>query len=221
MFKSIVYILFFSVVLLIDLFSLLGLPQDIKLKVLNSKKEMLYMGVDNYIYLTPLLDSIYITTTNGLIYPADSMFNIIPERSGRARLDVYSLKNQYADTVLLRSFNFLVYSLPPAKLRIGDMVITRQTELKKDFILENNEFSVYLNDDIISSHEWMVVERITLGYRKGGYFIRVNSEGNKLDDKALEEIQHIRPGQEISIHVRVKCQGDIRKNIPVYRTRLY
>lgn len=190
----------------------------------NSKNNYLYAGVDNEIKISiddvSKYDKLLVLISNGVIYKDSVNYNCIPRRSGRAKLNVQGING--SDTTNILSQNFLVYTIPPVKLTIGGKTVDELPQIRKEFLLQNDEFGLHISDDIINCEEWINIEKVIMGYmRRGGFYERSEFKGNKLPEEFKQKILLIPSGKQLSFEVRLSFTGNVQKNLPIFSTIVY
>lgn len=196
--------------------------QRVTLIAENSKNNRLYAGIDNPLNINlnqQGFDSLQITTNNGQVLKDSSYFICIPHRSGRARLQLVGYRKN--DTILLKTANLLVNSVPGAELKLGDKLIKDTKRITKEELINIGAFQIYFNDDIINYEDWFIIHDITFGYTIGGYFHRHINEGYQLSQETIKFIQELKEGSKITLKVRIEGQGKVLKTLPLYTTWIY
>jgi hypothetical protein len=185
----------------------------------------LYVGVDNPIQLSiedkSEFDTLLVSISNGQVFKDSANYNCVPRRSGRAKLNVKGIKLN-SDTINILSKNFLVYTIPPAKLTVGGKAVDELSKIQKEFLYQNDVFGIHISDDIIDCEDWIIIEKVTMGYvSRGGFYERNEFRGNKIPEEVKRIIASLPSGKQLSFEVRLSYAGNIQKNLPVFSTRVY
>ena len=189
---------------------------------LNTASRKVYAGIDNPLHINyPLNDceSIFLLTNNGIIYSDNDTTYLMPDRSGKARLRLFTICNQ--DTVEKGYLFITSESLPYPQLTIDDQIIEENSKLTKTQLLQANKFHIYISDDIEGSENWSEVTSYEFGYNFGGYFISYKSDGNIIDDGAKDFIAKLNPGKLLTLKVRISSTGNLEKYLPLYRITIH
>ncbi len=199
------------------------LPED-ALTCLTSIKGYLYSGIDNYLQINfsriPDCDTLFLNTSSGtIISDTIDRYLIIPERPGNIRLTVQCLKN--TDTLNLGYKYYIVHSLPDPCIILNNQPVCTPSSVNKNIFLATDSISVFFSDDIIGSDSWLKITDFTIGYTYGGFVVSHLNATNKISQKTREIIYRLGPDHEVSIRFNVESEGKIRKQLPIYRLRLY
>ena len=142
-----------------------------------------------------------------------------PARPGNARLTIYCLNSQ--DTIVLGYKYFIVRNLPDPCLEINGICLSSPSSMSKSSLVAADSISVLFSDDIIGSESWFRVTDFTIGYNYGGFHVSHHNLSNKLSLQTKQIISRIAPDREISISLNIESDGKIKKQLPIYRIRLY
>ena len=146
------------------------------------------------------------------------MFVVIPAKSGRIRLTVFSTHN---DTVVIGYEYLQVKQVPEPKLMLNNYKIDARAQLPKSLLMNCDSLSVYFTDDLPGSQLWLRITEFTLGYNYGGFHVSYPNPSNHILFETKEIINRLGPEHEISIRVKASSEGEITKELPIYRIILY
>jgi len=195
-------------------------------KAINSKKDVLYNGIDNTLVLQyPDEHSksfkYFLKTHNGIIYKADAGpgYNTIPKNSGRAFVSVFFI-NKNNDTLLIGKKEFAVLNIPLPSLKVKDIIINDQSSVDRKIFFTNDSIKVLFSEDIPASENWCVIERFNIGYAYGGVYVSIDNETPLLNKKTLDFLRKLRPSQELVIKVTSITPTGIIRHLPIVRFRV-
>lgn len=193
-------------------------------KAVNSKKDVLYNGIDNALMLQYPDESsksfrYYLKSHNGIVYKAESGygFNIIPKNSGRAFISIFVIKNN--DTILVGKKEFAVLNIPLPCLKVKDIVIKDQATVDRRVFFTGDSIKVLFSEDIPSSDTWCIIERFNIGYAYGGVYVSIDNETPILTNKTLDFLKKLKPAQEVVIKVTSITPTGIIRHLPIVRFR--
>ena len=223
--------IFFLLILICFLYLKRALPQTRYGKTLsknviqcvNSKNNHLYAGIDNPIIINykPIntIDTFFIETNNGILFRDSLDLITIPSRGGKSRFLFYDVINN--DTTLAGYKYMSVENIPEPSLKIDSVIIRGEGIVSKNLLHKCDSLQIYFTSDIEDSKNWYRVYQFSVGYSYGGYYVSFLNKSNMFLKGTLSLIDRIEPGKEISIKVFVESQGYIRKELPIYRIKVY
>jgi len=191
---------------------------------LNSKKGVLYSGIDNYIKvkkeIVEKFDTIIFQSTNGKVFSdSGDVFVIIPSRPGKVRLSLTGMKRN--DSINIGYTVFVIENVPEPRLMLNNIPIPTPCSIPKNVMLNCDSLGIYFNDDIAGSDKWMVISKFVLGYNYGGYYIAHVNPSHILTEETKQIINKVSPDREISILLTTQSGGTIFKKLPIYRITVY
>jgi len=194
------------------------------LQCLSSRGGKLYQGIDNYILVDSSLykecENIELISSNGIsVKDTGNLYLLIPERAGKLRLAASCQNGGATEIKGYRYFN--VMNVPDPQLMLNGIPVPNQAEIPRSALLRSDSISVFFDDDLVGSSEWMIITEFQLGYNYGGFHVSHVNPGNQLSIETKEIIARLGPDHEISIRATVKSLGDIKKQLPIYRIRIY
>ncbi|MBN1949558.1 MAG: hypothetical protein JW801_00040 [Bacteroidales bacterium] len=197
---------------------------ETSIQCLSSKKGNLYQGIDNYLKVDTGFfvecEEINVISSNGIaLWDSANQYLLIPERAGKLRLSVGCVQCGQEEVMGYRYFN--VTNVPEPQLMLDGVPIDNPASLPKSRLLTCDSLSIFFNDDLVGSSEWMLITDFQLGYNYGGFHVSHFNPSNKLSHETREIISRLGPDHEISIRATVKSLGDMRKQLPIYRIRIY
>lgn len=193
------------------------------LTTVDSRNNILYTGIDNRIkadYSEFDVSYEYILkVNNGLVFPDSIWYISIPDRPGNARFLICGVRN--SDTVLFGYRYFEVRNVPDPLLSVDTLRLKEEDVISKSHFLNCDSIYIFISDDIIGSEKWFKIIRFTLGYVYGGYYVEHTNNTNILSRETKEIILTIGPTKEIIIKPVVEGEGNLIKELPIYRLILY
>lgn|ERR1035437_4622937 len=194
-------------------------------KAINSKKDVLYNGIDNTLMLqypdeTSKSFRYYLKSHNGIVYKAEtgSGFNVIPRNSGRAFISIFVI-NKTNDTILVGKKEFAVLNIPLPCLKVKDVIIKDQATVDRRVFFTGDSIKVLFSEDIPSSDTWCIIERFNIGYAYGGVYVSIDNETPILTSKTLDFLKKLKPAQEVVIKVTSITPTGIIRHLPIVRFR--
>jgi hypothetical protein len=198
------------------------LPEE-SFHIINSQSGILYTGIDNPFIINSLviegIDSLLIGTNNGIVFFDSIHYVSIPKKSGKVRLMVYRLKER--DTVYIGFRNFTVNNVPEPKLMFDNIVISNNSSISKNMIMNTDSIGIFYSTDILGSEEWTYIDRFVLGYSYGGYYISHVNEGSKINLETKRIINTIGPDKQITFKIIAVSTGKVTRALPIYRLHIY
>lgn len=193
-------------------------------KVTTSYKGYLYQGIDNYIEVDSQVfyraEIVELEGNNGLVVKDTSnRFLVLPERAGKLRLNMIALSKE--DTIMQGYRYFNVKYIPEPLLSFNGIPHPAETQISKSELLLCDSLTVYFNNDIPGSELWLLVTGFELGYNYGGLYVSHQNPSNRFSAETLQVINNLGPDHDISIKVDVEGTGKFRKQLPIYRIKLY
>lgn len=195
--------------------------EDSSVIATGSKKNYLYAGIDNILKLNlpGPAEEYLLTTNNGIIFFDESGYTTIPERSGKARIIVS--KKEGADTNIMGYNFFTVKNLPDPLLMIDTLVFSEKDTIMKRTLLSADSLNIIFSQDIIGSEKWLKILNYNIGYVYGGFYKSYNCQGNLINNKIKFMINNLGPGKDIIIKIFAESEGQMTKELPIYRLVLY
>ncbi|MBN1598055.1 MAG: hypothetical protein JW894_07155 [Bacteroidales bacterium] len=192
--------------------------------VVSSRGGNLYSGIDNYFRISEVItedyDTVLVHSTNGAPLPdSNDLVLLIPNRPGKVRLTYYGVSGY--DTTTIGYQHFMVRRVPEPKMLIDDRPISTPGIIAKRYLLYCDSLGVYFSDDIIGSEYWLRVKEFTLGYNYGGFHVSHLNPSNKMTLRTRQILYRIGPDRTISIKLTVEAEGDIMRELPIYRLTIY
>lgn len=195
-------------------------------KAVNSKKDVLYNGIDNTLILQypdePSKSFKYfLRSHNGIVYRNESGpgFNVIPRNSGRAFISIFVI-NKNNDTILVGKKEFAVLNIPLPCLKVRDMIIKDQSSIDRRVFFAGDSVKVLFSEDIPSSDTWCIIERFNIGYAYGGVYVSIDNETPLLTNKTLDFLKKLKPAQELVIKVTSITPTGIIRHLPIVRFKI-
>lgn len=189
----------------------------------RSVKNQLYVGIDNPLVLNigaeKLPENYSLSSSNGIVFFDSTEFVTIPSRSGISRIIVSEIKNN--DTILVGYRFFKVINVPDPMLRIDTLIFSEEDNVYRHFLLNADSLGIFFTNDIPGSENWFRIIRYTIGYIYGGLYRSYEFKGNKISNKVKEIINTLGPGKEIIIKPYVEGEGNLNKELPIYRLKIY
>ena len=188
----------------------------------NTLSRKVYAGIDNPLcinYTDSTCQNFHLKTNNGIIYSLNDTVYLMPDRSGKARIILFTTCQ--TDTIEKGYLFITAESLPSPQLTIDDQIIEEVSTISKNKLLLASEFNIYLSDDIIGSNNWSTITSYEFGYNFGGYFISYKAEGNIIDNGAKDFISKLNPGKLLTLKVRISSKGNLEKYLPLYRLTIH
>jgi hypothetical protein len=193
------------------------------LTAVNSRNNILYAGIDNEICVdySGLGDDIeyVLTVNNGIVFPESPDYIAIPDRSGKARFLVFGIKG--TDTTLIGYRYFQVENIPEPLLVIDSLMVKENDMVSKQHFLNSDSLGIFISDDIVGAEDWFKIIKFTLGYVYGGYYVEHTNNTNKISRETKQIIYTIGPSKEIIIKPTVEGEGNLIKDLPIFRLTLY
>jgi len=196
---------------------------DSILLALNSRNNFLYVGIDNKIrinYLKLEESGEYILkVNNGIILSDSADYLSIPKRPGKARFLLFKKEN--SDIELIGYKYFPVKNIPEPLLSIDTIRVMEKDIINKSILLNSDSINIYITSDIQDAENWFKVIKFTLGYEYGGYYVEHTNITNRISYETKQIINTLGPAKEIIIKPTVKGEGNLIKELPIYRLTLY
>jgi hypothetical protein len=187
---------------------------------LNSKNNYLYTGIDNPIQLNyKSIHNIHLETNNGIIFTDSLQLITIPVRSGKSRFLLYEISG--TDTNLIGYRYITVKNVPEASLKVDSLLIKDGDTVSKNILFNCDSLELHFTSDIKSSKNWFRIYQFSVGYNYGGFYVSHINKSNQLQPETYNLIERIEPGKELSIKLFVESGGLIRKELPVFRIKVY
>ena len=187
-----------------------------------SKSGTLYAGIDNPVEVhlndDESIEDFILEVTNGTVFYDSLQFITIPVRSGISRLILSKVEG--TDTILKGHKFFQVKSIPDPLLKIDTACFSEESGIYKQQLLYADSISIFFSSDITGSENWLRVKEYSIGYIFGGFYKSYSFEGSKISKTAKIIISRISPGKVIVFRVIAESEGDVQKELPVYRLRL-
>ena len=189
-----------------------------------SKSGYLYVGIDNPILIMvenpePCSDHVFVKSNNGKVYVLNDTINLMPLRSGKTRLQLYAVCN--GDTSNLGYTYITTKNVPDALITLNDSAITTPVRMSKIDLLNADTIGIFVSHDILHANIWFQIVSFELGYYFGGYYVSHSIRGNVFDHKSKEIIRSLAPDKILSLRVKVTSEGEVTKQLPVYRIHVY
>jgi hypothetical protein len=188
-----------------------------------SRSSTLYAGIDNPVEIeindNERIEDYILETTNGVVVYDSIRFITIPVRSGLSRLVL--LKIEANDTILKGHRFFQVKNVPDPLLRIDTICYDETSDIYKRQLLQSDSISIFFSSDIMGSENWFKITEYSIGYIFGGFYRSYSFKGNQINNAAKSVILRISPGKVIVFRVIAESEGNIKKEMPVYRLRLF
>jgi hypothetical protein len=187
----------------------------------QSRSNVLYVGIDNVI-LFPTLnqDSIFLTTTNGMIFRDSGRFVIIPEKPGYARILVYKLGLQ-KDSLVIGTNKLQTRRFPKPELLIDNLKLNDVQQIPKGLLLSADSINIQFSDDIIGIDNWYSIKGFTFGYIYGNHYLSFENEGNRFNKESKKSMYNLRPGDEIIIRVWLESNMNLSIRRPIFKKIVY
>jgi len=184
----------------------------------------LYSGIDNFLKIDPSLhkdyDTIIINSNNGKIFSdTNNLFLIIPDRPGKVRLTLTGIYKR--DSVAVGYYYFKVYGIPEPKLTLNNIPIETPCSIPKKALMDCDSLGVFFSKDIIGSENWVKVSKFTLGYNYGGFYISHLNPSNRLTLSTKQILNQLGPDREIMIRPTIESEGNVIKDLPIYKITIY
>ncbi len=191
--------------------------------LVNSKNGILYAGIDNPVEIRlpgdENIEDYILEVTNGIVFYDSLQFITIPVRSGISRLILSKVEG--TDTILKGHKFFQVRSVPEPLLRIDTFCFSEESGIYKHQLLYADSLSIFFSSDIPGSENWFRVKEYSIGYIFGGFYRSYSFDGNKISNAAKIIVNRISPGKVIVFRIVAESDSKIRKELPVYRLRLF
>jgi hypothetical protein len=183
----------------------------------------LYRGIDNYVRIDDSIrnsyDHLALKVSNGSVeQDSADLFLVIPSKAGRMRLTILNIPD---DSVALGYVYMNVRTVPDPKLMLNNYRISSAADLPKALLMDCDSLSIFFTDDLPGSEGWIKIKEFTLGYNYGGFHVSHLNPSNKMLFETKEIINRLGPEHEISIRVKVEYEGQITKELPIYRITIY
>lgn len=189
----------------------------------HSRSNILYAGMDNPVEIGisehENIEDFILETSNGIVFYDSLRFITIPVRSGLSRLVL--LKVEDNDTILQGHRFFQVKNIPDPLLKIDTSFFDETSEIYKRQLIQSDSISVFFSSDIIGSENWFKIKEYSIGYTFGGFYRSYSFKGNRITDAAKIIINRISPGKVVVFRITAESEGNIMKELPVYRLKLY
>jgi hypothetical protein len=191
---------------------------------ITSTKEILYNGIDNLLVIDSLVysqcDTILLQSSNGYIL-ADTLntFLCYPEKPGDLYLTLFSISEN--DTTVMGFKSFPVKNIPEPQLTLNTQPINTPVRLPKSVLINCDSLGIFFSEDINGSESWVKITEFSLGYIYGGYYVSHHNPSNKILKSTKDIINQLGPEKELSIKIKVRSEGKIIKQLPIYRIRVY
>jgi hypothetical protein len=198
----------------------------VNIQSITSKGNNLYNGIDNYVQLvfpdkTSSTFKYILTSNNGEIYEYDeTSFLALPKTNGWAFIAI-SIITENEDTLLIGKKRFPVINLPLPALKIGNTVISDQSDIDKNIFLSSDTLKVFFTDDIPECTTWYKIERFSIGYAYGKIYVSADNNGAVFKDEARTLVNKIRQGLEVNIKVHTVSPSGILKNLPLVKFKTH
>ena len=191
--------------------------------LINSKSGTLYAGIDNPVKINlkddENIEDYILEVTNGTVFFDSLQFITIPVRSGISRLILSKVEG--TDTILKGHKFYQVKSVPDPLLKIDTACFGEESVIYKQLLLSADSISIYFTSDIAGSDNWFRVKKYSIGYIFGGFYRSYSFEGSKISKNAKIIISRISPGKILVFRVVAESDGEVQKELPVYRLRLF
>jgi hypothetical protein len=188
-----------------------------------SRSNTLYAGIDNPVEIeindNERFEDYILETTNGVVLYDSLRFITIPVRSGLSRLVLSKIEAN--DTILKGHRFYQVKNVPDPLLRIDTICYDETSDIYKRQLLQCDSISVFFSSDIMGSENWYKITEYSIGYIFGGFYRSYTFKGNQFSNAAKSVIMRISPGKIIVFRIIAESEGNIRKELPVYRLRLF
>lgn len=198
------------------------LPDSILIAV-NSRNNILYTGIDNEIWVDYSglgeYNKYILIVNNGIVFPYDNNYIAMPERTGKARFLLFGING--LDSTLIGYTYFQVNNIPEPMLVIDSVLVKENDMVNKQHFLNSESLDIFISDDIIGAENWFKILEFTLGYVYGGYYVEHTNKSNKISRKTKQIIYTIGPSKEIIIKPIVEGEGNLIKELPIFRLTLY
>ena len=144
---------------------------------------------------------------------------IIPDRPGKVRLTLRGITNK--DTSEIGYFYFKVFGIPEPKLTLNTIPIESPCSIPKKALLDCDSLGIYFSKDIIGSENWVKVSKFTLGYNYGGFYISHVNLSNKITLNTKQILSQLGPDREITIRPTIISEGNVARELPIYKITIY
>ncbi len=192
-------------------------------KLTLSRSNTLYAGIDNPVEIdiddNERFEDYILETTNGVVVYDSLRFITIPVRSGLSRLVLSKIEAN--DTILKGHRFYRVKNVPDPLLRIDTICYDETSDIYKRQLLQSDSISIFFSPDIIDSENWFKITGYSIGYIFGGFYRSYSFEGDQISSAAKSVVMRISPGKIIVFRITAESEGNIKKEMPVYRLRLF
>jgi len=190
--------------------------------LVNSKSSILYAGVDNPVEISingdESIEDFILETSNGIVLHDSLRFITIPVRSGISRLILSKIEGK--DTILKGHQFFQVKNVPDPLLKIDTSCFDEISGIYKRQLIRSDSISIFFSSDIAGSENWFKIKEYSIGYIFGGFYRSYSFQGNKISNATKSIINRISPGKVVIFTIIAESEGQIQKELPVYRLRL-
>ncbi len=189
---------------------------------INSKNDILYLGIDNPLYLECRLkyDTSYVfTTNNGEILTDNDQLIILPIKKPDAYVYIYRIIEN--DTIIVDQKRFFISYVPKPCVIIANQCIINNTVVEKKLILSNPFLKIHISDDIKDSDSWIKIKRFSMGYKSGSIYRSFENTGNQLSDEMILVLEKIKSGQKVDFKITIESQGNLIRYLPIYSITVF
>jgi hypothetical protein len=228
--KSVLYFTYFFIIVYCcneDLLSQSRFGTELdntKVTAISSRNGILYKGIDNFVQISPLLqskyDSLLVLCNNGsVLSEKDNILYVIPVRLGKIRLMLYGITGN--DTISLGYTYFEVRAVPEPRLTIDNIPIFTHSAMPRRVLQNCDSLGIYFSNDIVGSENWLKITGFVLVYNYGGFNISHTNPSRVFSKETKAILNRIGPDREIGILPIVEGDGNLSKRLPLYRIKIY
>jgi hypothetical protein len=198
----------------------------VNIKSISSLGNNLYNGIDNYIQLIfPDRQSstykYYLTTNNGELFEYDeTSYLTVPKNIGRSFISIHVITDEN-DTLLIGKKQLLVLNLPRPILKIGNTIISDQSDIDKQVFYKGDTLKIFFTDDLPESSNWYKIGWFSIGYAYGKIYVSAENNGDVINDEAKNFLNKIKPGCEVNIKVNTVSPSSLLRNLPLVKFKIH
>lgn len=186
----------------------------------SSVSGVLYAGIENELalHLNYPDDSVLLLANNGTIFYDDG-FVVIPQRTGKERIEIFLQTKNKKEYLGYKSFEVL--SVPEPILQIDTIKLADNKLMLSEIFIMSDCLNVFISHDIIDSDKWYTVQEFTMSYSFGSYNVSKNNIGNRLNIETRQMIRNLSSNRTIAISAIIKSKTDVVKLMPLIKITLY
>jgi len=204
-------------------FFAMGSSSEIQIKAINSRANILYVGIDNELSIRGISDTrnLLLEIDNGMIIRDNQRFYAIPKKPGDAKISLY--RKSESGKEFIKDQILQVNPFPKPRLKINGVIVGQDESIPKAMLMHSDSLGlgIYYTDDIIGIESWYKVASFTMGYVYGNHYMSKRGRGNRLNDECKELLKTVPPNSELVIRMIIESNDIITETRPIFRINVF